>query len=454
MGSDKNSRSGLQTAADLARKARAAYNIIRAAAAAGLKGAAAAAVKETLPFLIKLAAGVLVVVLLVPIMIFTALPNIFFGFDSSGTEEIMEMTEQALEIAGSYMSVKDYETHQMDAIVTSLIGRYSEEGVQIDDVEVVSEFSEEDLNWLIAINSVAHKQDLNTMNADSILNLDIAHLSYSVSLLEAVLGDGSIIKTTLKVDFKRIDPETLMDDLGFDEEAKTWAGALYETLNESDAMNKYADRFEAYRPDYSGDNSYSGGIRHDGEANNTIDISGFVSPETKNNLDLAAYAVQAWENGWGYVWGTYGNVLTESLFNYKLEQYPDGVGNYEDFIRENWLGHRTADCIGLIKGYGWLDASDLTIGYGENGVPDYNANQMYQYAQNSGAAGIDYGGMASMPDIPGLMLWKKGHVGVYIGGGYAIEAKGTSSGVVKSEVNGRGWAGWCKLPYITYLEDE
>lgn len=456
MGSDRNSRSGIQTAADLARRAKAIYNIIRAAAAAGLKGAAVAAVKETLPFLIKVAVGVLVVVLLVPIVIFTALPNIFFGFDSSDTEKVKEMTEQALEVAGAYMSIEDYETYQMDAIVTSLVGRYNEEGTQIDDVEVVSEFSEEDLNWLIAINSVAHKQDLSTMDADSILDLDIFRLSYSVSLLKAVLGvgDGSIIKTTLKVDFKRMDPETLMVDLGFDEEAKTWAGALYETLSESDAMNKYAGQFEGYRPDYSGDNSYSGGIRHEGEADNAIDISGFVSPETKNNLDLAAYAVQAWENGWGYVWGTYGNVLTESLLTYKLEQYPDGVGNYEDFIRENWLGGRTADCIGLIKGYGWLDTSDLTIDYGTNGVPDYNANQMYQYAKSSGAAGIDYGTMDTMPDIPGLMLWKKGHVGVYIGGGYVIEAKGTSSGVVKTEVEGRGWSGWCKLPYLTYLEEE
>ena len=186
---------------------------------------------------------------------------------------------------------------------------------------------------------------------------------------------------------------------------------------------------------------------------NTIDISGFVSPETKNNLDLVAYAVQAWENNWGYVWGTYGNVLTQSLFDYKLEQYPEGVGNYKDFIEDNWLGRRTADCIGLIKGYGWLDASDLTIGYAENGVPDYGANQMYQYATQNGTEGEDYGGMSTMPEIPGLMLWKDGHVGVYIGGGYVIEAMGTKYGVVKTEVEGRGWSGWCKLPYLTYLEE-
>ena len=33
----------------------------------------------------------------------------------------------------------------------------------------------------------------------------------------------------------------------------------------------------------------------------------------KNNLGLVQWAIQAHENGWGYVYGTYGNVLTESI---------------------------------------------------------------------------------------------------------------------------------------------
>ena len=60
--------------------------------------------------------------------------------------------------------------------------------------------------------------------------------------------------------------------------------------------------------------------------------------------------------------------------------------------------------------------------------------------------------MESIPEIPGLMLWKKGHVGIYIGNGYAIEAMGTKKGVVKTKISDRGWQAWCKLPYIEYLE--
>lgn len=101
----------------------------------------------------------------------------------------------------------------------------------------------------------------------------------------------------------------------------------------------------------AGGGSYNGEyLRGDG-ASIELDISTFTDPTTKNAADLVTYAIHAWESGWGYVWGTYGNVLTEALLAYKIEQYPDGVGDHEDIIRTNWLGGRTADCVGLIKGY-------------------------------------------------------------------------------------------------------
>ena len=194
---------------------------------------------------------------------------------------------------------------------------------------------------------------------------------------------------------------------------------------------------------YLGGGTYDGSyVRGDGVSID-LDVSAFVDPTTKNAADLVTYAIHAWESGWGYVWGTYGSVLTESLFEYKLEQYPDGVGNYEDFIRENWLGGRTTDCVGLIKGYGWLDAESMSIGYATNGMPDYGANQMYYSASESGT--ID-----TIPEIPGLAVWHDGHIGVYIGNGYVIEAMGTKYGVVKTELAGRGWTHWLKIEYINY----
>lgn len=192
-----------------------------------------------------------------------------------------------------------------------------------------------------------------------------------------------------------------------------------------------------------GGGSFDGSYLAGGDRSIELDISTFIDPANKNAADLATYAIHAWESGWGYVWGTYGCVLTESLFDYKLEQYPDGVGNYEDFIRANWLGGRTTDCVGLIKGYGWLDPETLTINYGTNGMPDIGADQMYHSATVSGT--ID-----TIPDIPGVAVWHEGHIGVYIGNGEVVEAMGTKYGVVKTQLEGRGWTHWLEVPYINY----
>lgn len=192
-----------------------------------------------------------------------------------------------------------------------------------------------------------------------------------------------------------------------------------------------------------GGSDYDGVYLRGSDPSIDLDASAFGDPTTKNAADLVTYVTHAWESRWGYVWGTYGNVLTEDLLEYKLEQYPDGVGNYEAFIRANWLNGRTADCVGLIKGYGWLDPETLTIEYGTNGMPDIGANQMYHSASVSGT--ID-----TMPDTPGLAVWFNGHIGVYVGDGYVIEASGTKKGVVKTELEGRGWTHWLEIEYINY----
>ena len=177
-----------------------------------------------------------------------------------------------------------------------------------------------------------------------------------------------------------------------------------------------------------------------------IDYSDYYDPTTKNNLDLVQWAIEAHSSGWGYVWGTYGHVLTRSYYEAKLAQYPEGVGNYADFILANWLGKRTADCVGLVKGYCWFDPEAQSIGYAVNGMPDIATEQMIEWCDEKGS-------ISTMPEIPGLLLWMDGHVGIYIGDGYAIEAMGTRYGVVKTQVAGRGWQKWGKIPCIEYIEE-
>ena len=192
----------------------------------------------------------------------------------------------------------------------------------------------------------------------------------------------------------------------------------------------------------SGGDTFDGDYISGGGSGAELDVSDLTNPANKNAPDLVVYVTNAWQSGWGYVWGTYGQVLTPELFQYKLTQYPEGVGQYADFIRNSWVGKRTADCVGLIKGYGWLNSETMEIEYGSNGMPDIGANQMYYNARHSGT--ID-----TIPDKPGLAVWKPGHIGVYIGNGEVIEAMGTKYGVVKTQLQGRGWTHWPEIPYIS-----
>lgn len=438
---EQNRKSGGELALDAARAARAIARVAKAAAAGGPQGAAVAAVKEGAPLLAKLVIALLIVLLVTPLVLLSALPNMFFGFSSSATPEIYTLTQKAGTIGGTYYNLEQFENTEIDAVVTSIANSYYDEEQEVERIVVRNLFTQDDLLWFIAISSVVNHQDLHVMSTEGVHRMSAARLQYSASLRNG----------TLRVTIQRIKPERWMEQLSFDETEKTWARTLYQTLSKTNALEKYASQFGAYSTNYGGETGYTGSYQHGNDYGNAIDISGFIDLSTKNAHDLAAYVIQAWENNWGYVWGTYGNVLTQSLFDYKLEQFPEGVGNYEAFIRENWLDRRTADCIGLIKGYGWLDADTLTIQYGTNGMPDYGADTMYSAAV---AGGYDHGPISNMPEIVGLGLWKDGHAGVYIGNGYAIEAMGTKYGVVKTDVAGRGWTEWYKIPYIRYDADE
>lgn len=178
-----------------------------------------------------------------------------------------------------------------------------------------------------------------------------------------------------------------------------------------------------------------------------ISTSGYVDPYSKNNLDLVEWAKQAESHGWGYVWGTYGDVLSRSLYKSKAEQYPEEVGGYAEFIESHWIGGRTADCVGLIKGYGWLNPDTHQVEYGTNGMPDIGADTMYANATEKGT--ID-----TIPEIPGLAVWHEGHIGIYIGGGQVIHASGTMVGVIQTPIGSSGWTHWLKIPYIAYLDSD
>ena len=167
---------------------------------------------------------------------------------------------------------------------------------------------------------------------------------------------------------------------------------------------------------------------------------------SKSNLELVSHAKMALAEKWGYVYGTYGLALTEKILQDKLKQYPDNVKQYESFIRQNWVGKRTADCVGLIKSYLWWNGSNPTY----DSKTDVSANGMYSKA-------IEKGSFSTLLEVPGTCLWKNGHIGIYIGSGQVIEAHGTKYGVIQTPLKGTGataWTNWLKCPYIDYAKED
>ena len=115
------------------------------------------------------------------------------------------------------------------------------------------------------------------------------------------------------------------------------------------------------------------------------------------------------------------------------------------------------DCVGLIKAvlWDWAGNKNRTYGgatYAANNVPDINADTMITKCS---AVSTDF----SEIEI-GEVVWQKGHIGVYIGNGLAVECTpkwkdGVQITAVynigkKSGYNGRTWTKHGKLPYVVY----
>lgn len=164
--------------------------------------------------------------------------------------------------------------------------------------------------------------------------------------------------------------------------------------------------------------------------------------------------------GQPYWYGTVVYKCSENLLSRKAKQYPSHYGSSRTSRYKQDIAAKKvcADCIGGSKGYAWTGGGKgvlESIGtsnvfsskYGSNGCPDKGANSMFSYAKSKG---MDWGSISTLPEIVGLALHKDGHVGYYIGNGYAVEWRGFNYGCVKTKVAGRGWKYWYKLPFIDY----
>ena len=156
--------------------------------------------------------------------------------------------------------------------------------------------------------------------------------------------------------------------------------------------------------------------------------------------DLIGKFEHALDNDWGYIWGQAGDVWTQSKQNAATREQTVKYG-------QQWVGHHVADCSGL---FSW--AFKQLGGYMYHG----SDTMFRKYTTENGTlkGGKRTDGRELLPGTA-VFVWKEkdqkyGHVGLYIGGEWVIEAASTQSGVIKTKVSNKKWTHWGQLKDVDY----
>ncbi len=130
----------------------------------------------------------------------------------------------------------------------------------------------------------------------------------------------------------------------------------------------------------------------------SVCVVGTVSSSASGTgVGLAEWALNAYYSNWSYVYGG---------------ATPGAV-----------------DCSGLIYSYAG--------GYRVGDAQTFNSDWRYSLG-------------SSIPNIHGLGLYQPGHVGVYVGNGMAVDARGDEYGVCYESVWSHGWTQYFKVPGVSY----
>ncbi|WMI80887.1 hypothetical protein [Anaerotignum sp. MB30-C6] len=144
------------------------------------------------------------------------------------------------------------------------------------------------------------------------------------------------------------------------------------------------------------------------------------------NIGLVAFVKT--KLGTPYVYGMKGTVMTQANFNYLYERHR----KYFPASDEKKVGKVCVDCSGLISWYtGKIKGSG-------------------QFAAESKLQPINTISLAPI----GAAVWRQGHIGVYIGNGEVIEARGSAYGTVRTKAKDRDFTHWFLLRDIEYIEGD
>lgn len=170
---------------------------------------------------------------------------------------------------------------------------------------------------------------------------------------------------------------------------------------------------------------------------------------TVKGQTIADYAIS--KLGCAYIWGGYGEKpCTPAFRKERAGAYPAQKTNIYNNCPA--LSGKQSTC----SGCKW------------NGKQAYDCAQLTKYACKAGGQALVSGANSqwtktkwaakgtinTLPDEPGVILYHSNdtgtmtHTGVYIGGGYAVEARAAKYGVVKTANKDRTWTHWAALPGV------
>ena len=136
----------------------------------------------------------------------------------------------------------------------------------------------------------------------------------------------------------------------------------------------------------------------------------------------------------------------------KKNRYKNGgIGRYDKD------GTRQFDCCGLFKCFMWHDYSSTNAKYYGVIQKDKNCEGLLAEAKEKGV-------ISTIPEVPGVLVYQHGHMGIYIGNGQVIESTaarydGKKGRIYKTYFKGNGkgcdgkrttWTHWFKSPYLIY----
>lgn len=152
-----------------------------------------------------------------------------------------------------------------------------------------------------------------------------------------------------------------------------------------------------------------------------------------SNAELARFCIG--KVGTPYVMGTNGKIFTKSMYQDLVKRNPgEWFTTKRKPVIKTWVGQVTTDCHGLIE---WF-------------VREQSGEKYDTTANGAFLAATEKGEIKNIPELIGVCVRYPGHVGIYIGGGYVVEAKGFDYGVCLTALKSHPWTHWYKHPRIKY----